>query len=192
MSPFLDQHDTGVEHAAEAPLLPQEAVVREIQGAIGRGYRRLLVLGPPRSRRLACVRKALGANFKLAIIDLGSVRSRSDLDSAVRRAAKGADFYGGMRRLQRQGQRRRIAIIFHNFDGCFGSPAEDHVVYRIWSEVSYHCESPWVAFTARNPAFVVRLVGSFGSFRAYVRKITFSGDRPGGFSQVKGLPRRAP
>jgi hypothetical protein len=41
-----------------------------------------------------------------------------------------------MRRLQRQGQRRRVAVVFHNFDGCFGSPREDEIVYRIWSEVT--------------------------------------------------------
>lgn len=184
--------NTGVGHAAEAPLLPQEAVVREIQGAIGRGYRRLLILGPRRSRRLACVRNALGEDLKLVIIDLEFVRSRPDLDSATRRSAKGTDFYGAMRRLQREGQRRRVAVIFHNFDGCFGSPGEDEVVYRIWSEVSYHCESPWVVFTARSPAFVGRLVGNFNSFRAYVRRITFSSNLPGGFSPGKDLPRRAP
>jgi hypothetical protein len=184
--------NTGIGHAAESPLLPQEAVIREIQRAIGRGYRRLLVLGPPRSRRLACVRKALVADFKLVIIDLGSVRSRLDLDSAMRRSAKGADFYGAMRRLQRQGQRRRVAIILHNFDGCFGSPGEDEVVYRIWSEVIYHCESPWVVFTTRSPAFVARLIGTFKSFRAYVRRITFSSDISGGSTPGQGSPRRAP
>ena len=183
--------ESGGKSTTEAPLAPQEAVITEMQEAIGHGYRRLLVVGPPRSRRLASVRKALGLDFKLVVIDLGSVRSRADLDSAVRRAGNGADFYGGMRRLEQQGQTRRIAVIFHNFDGCFDSPGEDQVVYRIWSEVSYHCISPLVVFTAHKTGFVARL-GRYGSFRAYVRKITFSGGLPGGFSPGQRLPGRAP
>lgn len=163
----------GTPPAAPRQPAPQGTAIDEIQGAVKNGYRSLLVLGPPGSRRLSCARRALAdGGFKVVVMNLGSVGTRDDLDAAVRRITGRKDFYCGMRSLQRQGMRRRLALICHNFDGCARSPFEDRVVYRLWFELRNHCRSPIVVFTATDPDFVGRCVASYESFRSYVRLVS--------------------
>lgn len=176
------------------PGLPtkREGVVEEIQGAVRNGCRSLLVQGLPGSRRLSCARRALAAGrFKVVVMDLGSVRSRGDLDVAFRRVTGRKDFYSGMRCFQRQGMRRRLALIFHNFDGCARSPFEDRIVYRLWFELRNHCRSPIVVFTTTNPDFVARCVESYESFRSYVRLVSFEPKFGESDSAMNGTVRRA-
>jgi hypothetical protein len=175
-----------------APFPPTETVVEAIQGAVNSSSRRLLVLGPPGSRRLDSVRRALTPlGFKVVVLDIRSVRSRKGLDRALRRLTGERDFYRGMRRLEHRALRRLTVLIVHGIDGCAGSPAEDHVFYRIWSEVCHHCRSPIVVFTAKDSEFVARYVALYKSFRSYVRIIRM---RPDG--KRRGLrhsgPRGAP
>ena len=93
-------HHPGKDIVIRKTLRPHETVAKQIQGAVARCCRRLLVLGPARSRRLASVRQALAAlGFEPAIIDMGSVQTRRDLDAACKRAALGADFFDAMVRL---------------------------------------------------------------------------------------------
>ena len=163
-------------HAIEVRLLPLGKVVEEIRRLIRHGYRRMLVLGPSRSRRLDAVRRALlPLGYRLAVIDLTPVRSRRDLDLAVARATQGRDFYGGIRRLLREAQRRRIAIVFHNLDGCSGTACEDYVVYRVWMEARNHCGSTHVVITARDPDFVVRCFERYEHCRGLVVPIQMAG-----------------
>ena len=182
----------GGDSAGRAQLLPQATVVEEIQSAVCNGYGRLLVLGPPGSRRLASTQSALRAmGFKVVVVDLGNVRSRRGLDVAIRRATRGKDFYGGMRLLQREAMRRRLAVVFRDFDGCLGLPCEDFVTYRILMEVRHHCPTPLVVFTARSTDFVARCCDRYNSFREYVRIVPFSGDTPpGGCAPLGGGPVR--
>jgi hypothetical protein len=157
------------------PPAPQAVVVAGIKRAIAIGYRRLLVLGQPRSRRLSSVRLALEPlGIRVAVVDLAAVRSRKDLDFAVRRATRGADFYGGMRILLREAQRRPLAIVFHNLDSCSASAEEDYVLYRVWSEAKNHCGSALVFFTATNPDFVAKCYERFEPCRAFVRQFNLS------------------
>lgn len=174
--------ETGIP-AVETPILPQKTVVREIQRAIRYGYRRLLVVGPTRSKRLESVQKAF-AQFRtrIAVIDLSRVHSRKGLDMAVQRATGSKDFYGGMRKLLRRAQRRRLAIVFHNLDGCSGSFGEEYVVYRVWMEARNHCGSTNVVFTARDPDFVVRCLERYELGRGLVCPINLAYDGP------KGIP----
>jgi hypothetical protein len=187
---ILDQ--AGGESVGRTQLLPQATVVGEIQSAVRNGYGRLLVLGPPGSRRLASTKRALRAmGFKVVVVDLGNVRSRRGLDVAVRRATRGRDFYGGMRLLQRQAMRRRLAVVFRDFDGCLGLPCEDSVTYRIVMEVRHHCPTPLVVFTARSADFVARCCDRYNSFREYVRIVPCSSDTPpGGCAPLGGRPLR--
>jgi len=144
-------------------------VMDELRGAISRGYRRLLVAGPSGSQRLALTVKALeSVGRRVCVIDLGRVRSRRDLDRAVRRATRRVDFYSGMRSLERVAQRLPMGIVFHDLDGCFGSPGEAAVIYRVWSEAVNHCRSSLVAFTARNPEFCARCFETLASGRTTV------------------------
>jgi len=184
--------ETGIP-AVETPILPQKTVVREIQRAIRYGYRRLLVVGPTRSKRLESVRKAF-AQFRtrIAVIDLSRVHSRKGLDMAVQRATGSKDFYGGMRKLLRQAQRRRVAIVFHNIDGCCGSLGEEYVVYRVWMEARHHCGSTHTVFTARDPDFVVRCLERYEQGRGLVCPINLAYYGPEGVPANKatqgGMP----
>lgn len=176
----------------ERPLRPQGAVAWDIQGAIGRGYRRLLVLGPAGSRRLASSSQALKAlGYKVVVFALGSVRSQWDLNAAVRRAKCGASFVDGMGRLERRARRRRVAIVFHDLDGCSGSAGEDCVVDAIWMQARHHCGEYVVVFTARNVEFVSRIFGRFELCRSFVKQISFTrggrlGAVPGRIMQRRG------
>ena len=163
--------------AAEVPLLPLGKVVEEIRRAIRHGYRRMLVLGPTQSRRLSAVRRAfLPLRFRVAVIDLSRVRSRRDLDAAVGRATQSKDFYGGMRRLLREAQRRRLVIVFHNLDGCSSLACEDYVVYRVWMEARNHCGSTHVVITVRDPEFVGRCFERYEHCRGLVYPIKLAAD----------------
>jgi D-alanyl-D-alanine carboxypeptidase len=114
--------------------------------------------------------------YKLVVIDLGNVWTRGELDSAIRRSLRAANFYAAMRQLQRRAHKERLAVVFHHFDGSSGFPAEDHVVYRVLMEVGHHCPSPLVAFTARDAYFVGRCLRRYNSFKSYVRLISFTSD----------------
>jgi hypothetical protein len=183
----------GEEPVAQKALRPQQYVVKEIQDAITSGCRRFFVLGLARSRRLAAVRVALGAlGFKLAVIDLGFVRSRRDLDLACRRAALGAEFFAAMIKLERQAKRQRLAVVFHNFDGCFGSPGEDSVVDLVWMEAKNGCRGCKVIFTARNPDFVARCFRQFENCLGFVQLITYPCTYEGNLPSGQGKFRRKP
>lgn len=80
-----------------------------------------------------------------------------------------------MLRLERQAKRRRVAIIFHNFDGCSGAPGEDTVVDQVWIEAKDHCRGCLVIFTARDPDFVVRCFERFKDCRGFVHQIVIPG-----------------
>lgn len=187
---IVDQ--TGGEPPSERPLVPQKTVVEEIQRVVRHGYRRLMVLGPPGSKRLGAVNRALGpAGIILAVIDLAAVRTRADLDLAVKRATRGADFYGGMRRLIRQAQHRRLAIVFHNFDGCSGSDGEEFVRYRVWFEARNHCGSAIFVFTATDPAFVARCFGQFPNCRTFVYPVDLQERATVGGHTIAATERRS-
>lgn len=163
-------------------LLAQKTVVAEIQRSIRQGYHRLLVLGPPHSRRLEAVRSAF-ATFRTEaiVIELLGVRTRYELDVAFQRATGANDFYGGMRKLMRLAQRRRIAVVFHNLDGCSGLPCEEYVVYRVWMEARHHCGATHVVFTARDPEFVARCFERYERGRNLVYPINLASDSPWDF-----------
>ncbi len=189
MTTIIDQ--TGG-FAANAPLLSQGAVAGHIREAIGRGRRRILVLGPARSRRLAAVRQALGApGYRLVVVDLASVRSRKDLDRAVLRATRSRDFYAGMGKLEWLAQRRPMAVVFHNLDACSGRPCESAIVYRIWSQLSNHTRTPLAVFTVRDVEFADRCNKSFPSFAEHVRRVTFFPNHAAGAAIGPTLFRRA-
>jgi hypothetical protein len=177
---------------ADRPPRSQGAVVRDIQGAIRRGYRRLLVLGPAGSRRLASSCQALKAlGHKVVVLPLGSVRSQVGLDAAVRSAKLGAGFVNGMGQLERKARRRRLAIVFHDLDGCSGSAGEDCVIDAIWMQARHHCGDYLVVFTVRNADFVGRIFNRFEPCRSFVKQILFTrggrlGDTPGRIMQRRG------
>lgn len=184
-------HQAGRKPIAGRLLRPQGAVAGDIQGVIGRGCRRLLVLGPAGSRRLASSRQALRAlGYKVVVLALGSVRSRSDLDAAVRRAKLGSCFGNGMWKLERQALGRRLAIVFHDLDGCSGSADEDYVVDAIWMQAVEHCGDYLVVFTARDGDFVERCFKRFGPCRAFVYPIRFSSGGQGCAPQDHVAQRR--
>jgi len=184
----------GAEPAAAKTLPPQQYVVAEIQNAVGGACRRMFVLGPPRSRRLAAVRQAFTSlHIKPVVIDLGPVRLRRDLDAACRRAALGGGFFDAMikleRLVQRLATRRHLAVIFHNFDGCFGSPGEDSVIDLVWMEAKNRCRGCKVIFTASNPAFVERCIRQFQNCRGVVREIIFPMSGQGNATSGQGRLR---
>jgi hypothetical protein len=184
MNPF------GAEPAAAKTLPPQQYVVAEIQNAVGGACRRMFVLGPPGSRRLAAVREAFTPlQIKPVVIDLGPVRLRRDLDAACRRAALGEVFFDAMIKLERQATRRGLAVVFHNFDGCFGSPGEDSVIDLVWMEAKNRCRGCKVIFTARNPAFVERCFKQFQNCRGVVREIIFPVSGQGNATSGQGRLR---
>jgi hypothetical protein len=152
--------------------------IEEIQGAIERCTRRLFVLGPPRSRRLDCIRQALRPlGITPVIIDLARVRSRRDLDAACRRAGQGEDFWDAMIKLEAEAKRQRLAIVFHNLDGCTGALDEDTVVDLVWMDTKNHCRGCLVIFTARDPDFVARCFDRYTTCRSFIHQVSlFSGD----------------
>ena len=160
------------------PLKPHEAVVKEIQGAVARCSTRLLVLGPEGSRRLAAVRRALRPlRIRSVVIDLGSVQSRRDLDAACRRTGQGEDFWDAMIKLETEAKRQRLAIVFHNLDGCAGALDEDTVVDLVWMEAKNHCRGCVVIFTARDPDFVARCFDRYTTCRSFIHQVSlFGGD----------------
>jgi hypothetical protein len=109
------------------------------------------------------------------VIDLDKAQSRRDLDKACRRAGQGKDFVDAMLRLERQAKRRRLAIVYHIFDACFGSSGEDEVINLLWIGGENHCRCCKVIFTDRNPAFVARCFRNFQNCLGFVHKIVFPG-----------------
>ncbi len=171
---FIDHSGTDI--AIKKTLRPQQYLVAEIQDALAGAGRRLFVTTPPRLRRLAAVRQALKSlHIKPIVINLGAVRSRRGLDAACKRAHQGVDFVDAMLKLQRQAKQRRLAVVFHNFDACFGSPGEDSVIDLVWMEAKNHCTGCKVIFTARNPDFVARCFDRYPNCRALVWQITVAG-----------------
>jgi hypothetical protein len=161
---------------AEGPLLPQAAVVEKIHGALGRGYRRLLVLGPVGSRRLGLVRQALAAwKYNVIVFDLSSVHSRWGLDAMARRAAMGANFADAVWKLERQALRRRLAVVFHNFYGCRDSSDESRVVDAVWMAARGLSGSAIMILTARDSNFVARCFEQFPDDRTFVYPINLEG-----------------
>jgi hypothetical protein len=150
--------------------------IEEIQGTIERCTRRLLVLGPPRSRRLACIRKALmPLGIKPVVIDLRRVRSRQDLDSACKRAGRELGFWDAMIGLEREAKWQRLAIVFHNLDACAGTPGEGPVVDMVWMEAKNRLRGCVAIFTARDANFVARCFGRYTTCRSFIHQISLFG-----------------
>jgi hypothetical protein len=113
------------------------------------------------------------------------------LDAAVRSAKLGAGFVNGMGQLERKARRRRLAIVFHDLDGCSGSAGEDCVIDAIWMQARHHCGDYLVVFTVRNADFVGRIFNRFEPCRSFVKQILFTrggrlGDTPGRIMQRRG------
>jgi hypothetical protein len=179
--------NTGKETDAVTSLLPQAAVIEEINDALSHGYRRLFVVGPPHSRRLACLRQSLGSKgYKLVIIDLASVQSRFGLDAAVRRATLGKDFVDCMLRLERQSRRCRLAVVFHNIDESRDLSGEAYALDAVWMAAKCNYQLRLVVFTARNLDFPIRCFGRYKNDRAFVRLISFLRAEPGCASAGSG------
>lgn len=165
--------ETG-ENAAPIALRPQAMVVTEIKGVLGRGYRRLMITGPSGSRRLACAKRALfELGYQVVILSLAGVKSRIDLDRAVQRATGGKDFFDGMWRIEKRATKRKLAIVFHDFDDCFGSTGVDQIAYRVWVEARNHCRSSVVIFTLKRPESVSLCFCLFEPCRTFVYPINF-------------------
>jgi hypothetical protein len=161
---------------AGGPLSPQAAAVEEIQRAIARGYRRVVVLGPKGSKRLASVRAALKPlNIKLDVIDLEGVRTMHDLDGAARRAGLGRDFQDATAHLERRARRHRVAFAFHNFGECSGLRDDDRVVFAVWLGAKYHCRSSVMVFTTTNPEFMSQCFERFKECRTFVYRVELPG-----------------
>jgi hypothetical protein len=111
------------------------------------------------------------------VIDLARVRSRRDLDAACKRAGQGEDFWDAMITLERQSKRQRLAIIFHNLDGCAGAPGKDSVVDLVWMEAKNRCRGCLVIFTARDADFVARCFDQYTTCRSFIHQVSlFGGD----------------
>jgi len=160
------------EPRARRPLSPQAVAVKNIRRAIAHAYRRILVLGPKGSRRLASVRTALAPlDVQLAVIDLKGVGSIDELDRAAKRAGLGCDFQGAMAQLEKRARRHRVAFAFHNFGECSSLRVDDRVVYAVWLGAKYHCQSSIMVFTTSNEEFLARCFERFRECRTFVYRV---------------------
>ena len=186
-------HSTSAkEPGARRPLSPQATAVKEIQRAIAHGYRRILVIGPKGSRRLASVRAALEPlDLKLEVIDLEGVRTSDQLDKAARSAGLGRDFQGAMARLERRARSHRVAFAFHNFGACSGIRDDDRVVYAVWLGAKYHCQSSIMVFTTSNQEFLSRCFERFRECRTFIYRVELVGGNQRSIASVRRSEARS-
>jgi hypothetical protein len=170
-------HTTSAKEPGAGRALSRQAnAVKEIQRAIAHGYRRILVIGPKGSRRLASVRAALAPlEIKLGVIDLEGVGSTHDLDRAARKAGLGRDFQGATAQLERRARGHRVAFAFHNFGECSCLRDDDRVVFAVWLGAKYHCQSSIMVFTTTNPEFMSRCFERFKECRTFVYRVELAG-----------------